>query len=54
MVTIPYDKLVVLGDTSTTREKIFHHVVASAFLPARSTVRCSLDHAGFTSKLFVV
>ena len=34
-----YDKLDILGDTSTTCEKVFYHIVVSAFLPARSITR---------------
>ena len=54
MVMTPYDELVVLGDTTTTREEIFCDVVASAFLPTRNVTRCASNHHGFGSKLHMV
>ena len=49
-----YDKLDILGDTSTTREEVFLDVVASAFLPARGAIRSSSNCNGFGSKLHMV
>jgi hypothetical protein len=49
-----YDKLDILGNTSTTREEIFRDDVASAFLPARNVARCPSNHIWFVSKLSMV
>jgi len=54
MVMTPYDELVVLGDTTTTREEIFCDVVASAFLPTRNVTRGPTYYIWFTSKLSMV
>ena len=54
MVMTPYDELVVLGDTTTTREEIFCDVVASAFFPTRSIIRGTANNHGFGSKLHMV
>ena len=54
MVMTPYDELVVLGDTTTTREEIFCDVVASAFLPTRNVTRCAPNNTWFSSELSMV
>ena len=54
MVTILYDELDILGDTSTTREKIFRDVVASAFLPTRNVTGGASNHTWFGSELHMV
>ena len=50
----PYDELVVLGDTTATREEIFCDVVASTFLPTRNVTRCASNNNGIGSELHMV
>ena len=54
MATIPYDKLDILGDTSTVCEKIFHHSVASALFPTRSAIRSASYDTWSSSQLSMV